>query len=111
MTSKTTALQDKRNAKFDQVSKLKAELVQLDTALALAKRVQVLEPNDVVQFDWGRGEQRSTVTGTVLGTVGFGTGLRIKVFIGSGANADIKTIQPREITEVHTNQVGVQDHE
>ena len=111
MASKTAALQEKRNAKFDQVSKLKAELADLDTALALAKRVQTLAPNDVVQFDWGRGEQRGPVTGTVLGVEETDKGTRIKVFVGAGVTADIKTIQPREITDVLTPTDGVQDDE
>lgn len=97
-----SALQEKWNLKYNQFCKVKQELYELDLALKLSKAVENLGSNDVVKFNWGRGDNRQNVTGTVLGTEGVGKNLRVRVFVGSGVNADIKTIRPRDITAVHS---------
>lgn len=93
-------LRAERQRKYNQYAKAKQELHEADLALDLANDIQALEQNDVLTFLWGRGEQRQEYTGTVLGSEQTSKGLRIRVFVGSGVNADIKTIQPRDVTAV-----------
>lgn len=92
--------------KYDAYATAKHSLHVAALALDLAERVQELSEGDVLKFVFGRGAQRKELTGTVLGTENTDKGWRIRVFVGRGVHADIKTIRPRDVTAVITDRAG-----
>lgn len=56
-----------------------------------------IEAGDTVTFDFGRGDNKETYTGSVLGLKDDSNGRWIKVQVGEGFDADVKTIRPAAI--------------
>lgn len=97
---KTETLAQRLEKKQEQLIAVQREVDELRASIALADAVQSIDTHDVVVFTFGRKQNRTTQTGTVLGVQEGEKGRRIRVFVGQGVDADIKTVRPEDIQAV-----------
>lgn len=81
--------------KIEQTERLLAQYKEEKAAQALRDSI---ETGDTVTFDFGRGDTKKSLTGTVLGMKDDSNGRWIKVQIGDGFDAETKTIRTASIT-------------
>lgn len=82
----------------EKLAQAKRLVAQYEEQLKQEQLRDNIENGDVVTFDFGRGDSKQTLTGTVLGMKDDSNGRWIKVQIGEGFDADVKTIRTAAIT-------------
>ena len=102
MTTKIEALTARVAMLTARIAKDTAELDALKAAVAAQEAVLSVSPGDLVAFNFGRADTRTVLTGEVEAVADE----RIRVRIGAGFDAELKTIYKRDVVSV--NGVGAE---
>lgn len=82
-----------------------AELVQVQTELQSLLRIESVQAGDEVTFGVGRKDDRQELTGKVLGVKDDeAKGKLIRVFAGEGMEAQVYTVQAKDVLAVGGNR-------
>lgn len=82
----------------EKLAEAKRLVAMYEEQLSQEKLRENIVAGDTVTFDFGRGESKATLTGCVLGIKDDSNGRWVKVQIGEGFDADVKTIRTAVIT-------------
>lgn len=86
------------------IAKLQVKRVELEGKLASEVDTAAVQPGRTVTFEYGKGENKRTLTGLVLGRKDAEPGTKggdlVKVAVGEGFDAQIVTIYPSNVSAI-----------
>jgi sRNA-binding protein len=76
------------------------KIAELEASIKAASALATLKKEDVIEFNYGRGETRGQFSGEVRSIFETDKGQRIKVLYGEGAEEQIVVIAPNDVIRV-----------
>lgn len=92
----------------EQIAKLNTKKTELSAKLADEIDPAALVPNTVIDFEYGKGDNKKVITGRIIGRQGPDpenkkSSVMLKVAVGEGFEAQLVVTYPANVKKVHAN--------